>query len=189
MIPYGTMNKQARTKKSKFLSLVLRHRPERIGIVLDSQGWVPVAQLLERCAASGFSITEEELIEVVTTNPKQRFSFSEDGRRIRANQGHSVQVDLKLEPLAPPPVLYHGTTDKFLPAIKTQGLKRMSRHHVHLSPDRATAVDVGGRRGRPVVLLVDANQMQADGHLFYRSDNNVWLTERVPPEYLTVETE
>lgn len=169
---------------SKFLSLVLRHKPQEIGITLDAEGWVPVDQLLAAAARYGRPITGEQLAEVVATNDKKRFAFSPDGRRIRASQGHSVEVELGLVPTLPPELLYHGTVERFLESIRQEGLVRGSRHHVHLSADRETAARVGQRRGRPVVLAVEAGQMQRDGHQFFRSDNGVWLTESVPAGYL-----
>jgi len=171
--------------RSKFLSLVLRHRPETVGIVLDENGWVDVDALLDACRLKGRGMTREELDEVVRTNDKKRFAFSPDGQRIRANQGHSVEIDLDLTPQTPPDVLYHGTTDRFLQSILKQGLQKRKRHHVHLSRDPATATTVGGRRGKPVVLRIDAARMQADGFTFYCSANNVWLTDEVPATYLT----
>ena len=173
-------------KRSKFLSLVLRHRPEAIGVTLDENGWVDVDVLLEACREKGQGMTREELAETVRTNDKQRFAFSPDGLRIRANQGHSVAVNLGLEPKTPPDVLYHGTTDRFLESILKQGLQKRKRHHVHLSRDPVTATSVGGRRGRPMVLHIDTARMHADGFLFYCSENNVWLTDEVPAEYIAV---
>lgn len=178
------MPKDRFTKTSKFLSLVLRHEPGLIGITLDSAGWVSVSELLRACRDYGRPLTAEELREVVASDDKRRFSFSEDGRKIRANQGHSIPVELGYEPAAPPAILYHGTTERFLPSIREEGLKKGSRHHVHLSPDEETARKVGGRRGRPVVLKVESGRMHEAGHVFFRSANGVWLTERVPPEYL-----
>lgn len=169
---------------SKFLSLVLRHRPETIGLTLDPEGWVPVDALLEACRSHGRSIDRALLREVVETNDKKRFSFSPDGTRIRANQGHSVAVDLGLSPVEPPELLYHGTVAKFLASIRQQGLVKGSRQHVHLSKDEATARTVGKRRGRPVVLVVEAGRMALDGRLFYLSANGVWLTDSVPPGFL-----
>lgn len=169
---------------SKFLSFVLRHQPQAIGITLDSQGWVAVDELLSAAARHGKSISRAQLEEVVATNDKRRFALSNDGVRIRANQGHSVEVDLALTPLAPPELLYHGTVERFLESIRVQGLLRGERHHVHLSPDRETAQRVGQRRGRPVVLVVEAGRMHRDGHVFRRSENGVWLADAVPPEYL-----
>jgi putative RNA 2'-phosphotransferase len=169
---------------SKFLSLVLRHQPELIGIALDDAGWTPVDPLLQQAAAHGVQFSLADLREIVATSDKQRFALSEDGRLIRANQGHSVTVDLQLQPLEPPPTLYHGTVERFLDSIRLEGLIKGKRHHVHLSPDEPTAAVVGQRRGRPVILRVDAGRMRRDGHLFYRSENGVWLTDHVPPQYL-----
>jgi len=178
------MDKQL-VKTSKFLSLVLRHQPEVIGVTLDSEGWIDVAELLQACAQHGRSLTRDVLEDVVRNNDKQRFAFSADGSRIRANQGHSVEVDLKLAPCPPPDVLFHGTVAQFLASIRHNGLLKGTRQHVHLSPDEATAQKVGARRGRPVVLHIAAQQMFAAGHLFYQSANGVWLVETVPPEFLT----
>lgn len=173
------------TKTSKFLSLVLRHRPETIGLTLDAQGWADVGDLLARATASGQPITRELLAQVVAENDKQRFTLSDDGTRIRANQGHSVTVDLALDAQQPPETLYHGTVERFLAAIEREGLQRGARHHVHLSADRDTALAVGGRRGEPIILVVAAGAMWRDGHPFYRSANGVWLTDAVPPAYLS----
>jgi putative RNA 2'-phosphotransferase len=172
------------TKTSKFLSLVLRHQPELIGVTLDAAGWVSVDELLRACRARGRKITPDELREVVAGSDKQRFSFSEDGRRIRANQGHSVRVELGYRPSAPPDVLFHGTVEKFIPSIREGGLKKGDRHHVHLSPDEETARKVGQRRGRPFILKVESGRMHREGHQFFLSANGVWLIEHVPPEYL-----
>jgi putative RNA 2'-phosphotransferase len=171
-------------KISKLLSFVLRHRPQAIGITLDAEGWVAVDELLAAAARHGKPLTRQELEEVVATNDKKRFTFSPDGGRIRANQGHSVEVDLGLVPVEPPELLYHGTVERFLDGIRQQGLLRGKRHHVHLSVDRETATRVGRRRGRPVVLVVEAGRMHREGKAFFRSENGVWLTEAVPPEYL-----
>lgn len=171
-------------KISKLLSLVLRHEPGRIGIRLDQSGWTAVDGLLDALNSHGFPLTRGELERVVGGNDKRRFSFSEDGRRIRASQGHSVEVELGYEPQTPPQRLYHGTVERFLPSIKEQGLIKGARHHVHLSPDRETAGRVGQRRGRHVIIEVEAGRMHADGFLFYRSENGVWLTEHVPARYL-----
>jgi putative RNA 2'-phosphotransferase len=169
---------------SKFLSLVLRHKPEELGLELDAAGWVPVNDLLEAAAFHGMKFSREQLDEVVRTNEKKRFAFSADGRMIRANQGHSVEVELGYEPAVPPPILYHGTVERFLPSIRKQGLIKGNRQHVHLSPDVDTAIGVGNRRGKPVVLKVSSGQMQADGFAFYLSANGVWLTDHVPVRYL-----
>lgn len=169
-------------KVSKYLSKHLRHQPERIGIVLDENGWVPVDELMRAAAEHGFRITRAELDHVVAVNDKQRFTI--DGTRIRANQGHSVEVDLDLPPAEPPAYLYHGTVASSLDTIRDEGLRAMNRHHVHLSPDRETATRVGARRGRPVVLSVHAGAMHEAGYLFHVSANGVWLTDAVPPEFL-----
>jgi putative RNA 2'-phosphotransferase len=171
-------------RTSKFLSLVLRHRPELIGITLDSAGWVAVSELLRACQAHGHPLTVDDLRRVVTGNDKQRFSLSEDGEMIRANQGHSVPVELGYSPAFPPEILYHGTVEKFLSSIREEGLKKGSRHHVHLSPDEETARRVGRRRGKPLILKVESGRMHSDGYEFFLSANGVWLTEHVPPEYL-----
>lgn len=171
-------------RTSKFLSLVLRHDPARIGITLDDAGWTDVAQLLAACAAHGVSLTRDQLAAVVAESDKQRFALSPDGTRIRANQGHSVEVDLQLAPAEPPEVLYHGTVEAALAGIRADGLVRGKRHHVHLSADAATATKVGARRGTPVILTVRAADMVAAGHVFYCSDNGVWLTEHVPPHFI-----
>lgn len=171
-------------KTSKFLSLVLRHQPGTIGIKLDEAGWVPVKELIEASRAHGFALTREELQTVVENNDKQRFSFSPDGLLIRANQGHSIEIELGLAPSTPPTMLYHGTAERFLPSIKTRGLLKGQRHHVHLSAEAETAIKVGQRHGRPVVLLVQSGRMQQDGIDFYLSTNGVWLTEHVPVSYL-----
>jgi putative RNA 2'-phosphotransferase len=168
---------------------VLRHEPEAIGITLDAEGWVAVDELLAAAARHGQPITRQQLEEIVATNDKKRFSFSADGRLIRANQGHSVEVDLGLAPIEPPELLYHGTGAKSLASIREKGLVRGSRHHVHLSLDRDTAHRVGQRHGRPAVLVVEAGRMHRDGHRFYRSENGVWLTEAAPPEYLQFSVE
>lgn len=170
--------------KSKFLSLVLRHKPETIGLALDGEGWASVDDLLTRASQHGMAMTRAELEEIVATSEKKRFALSADGRRIRANQGHSVEVDLNLQPIAPPELLYHGTVAKFIPSIRAQGLLKGQRHHVHLSADRATAEIVGERRGVPIVLTVRSADMARAGHLFYRSENGVWLTDHVPPPFI-----
>ncbi|MFJ4785946.1 RNA 2'-phosphotransferase [Streptomyces sp. NPDC088794] len=169
-------------KVSKCLSKHLRHQPERIGLTLDEAGWVEIDVLIAAAAAHGFRFTRDELDHVVAANDKQRFAV--DGTRIRASQGHSVEVDLGLPPATPPPYLYHGTVAANLDAIRAEGLRPMNRHDVHLSPDRETATRVGARRGRPVVLSVDTAAMHRDGHEFQVSANGVWLTKAVPAEYL-----
>jgi putative RNA 2'-phosphotransferase len=169
---------------SKFLSLVLRHDPARIGITLDDAGWTDVSALLTAAAKHGVKLTRDQLVELVASSDKQRFALSPDGARIRANQGHSVDIDLQLAQATPPDLLYHGTALALLPGIRAGGLVRGKRHHVHLSPDTATATKVGARRGAPVLLTIRAGDMAAAGHAFYRSANNVWLVDRVPPEFI-----
>ncbi|GAA3949116.1 RNA 2'-phosphotransferase [Actinomadura viridis] len=180
------MDERRLVKISKYLSKHLRHRPERLGLVLDEAGWVDVDRLLRAAAAHAFPITRDELDHVVANNDKRRFAFDDTGTRIRASQGHSIDVDLGLPLTPPPPVLYHGTVASALPTIRGEGLKPMDRHAVHLSPDRETATRVGARRGRPVVLTVDAAAMAAAGHGFQVSDNGVWLVDAVPPRFLTL---
>ena len=170
---------------SKYLAKYLRHAPAELGLTLQPGGWVPVDDLLAAAEAHGFPITFDELVECVETNDKRRFSFDETGDLIRANPGHSAPVDLQLEERVPPEVLYHGTVERFLPAIREDGLVRGERHHVHLSKDVETARKVGARRGKPVILKVDAGRMHRDGHMFYLSANGVWLTDAVPPGYLS----
>ncbi|MFE6757767.1 RNA 2'-phosphotransferase [Streptomyces sp. NPDC057684] len=176
------MDERRTVKVSKYLSKHLRHQPERIGLTLDEGGWVEIGTLLAAAAAHGFRITRDELDHVVAANDKRRFAI--EGSRIRASQGHTVDVDLGLPPATPPAFLYHGTVAAALDAIRAEGLRPMNRHDVHLSPDRETATRVGARRGRPVVLSVDAGAMYRDGHTFRVSANGVWLTEAVPPRYL-----
>lgn len=171
-------------KISRFLSLVLRHQPDAIGIQLDAQGWVAIEDLLQACARHGRNLSRATLEEVVRSNDKQRFAISDDGLKIRASQGHSVAVELAYEPRTPPPLLYHGTATRFLEAIKKQGLSKGKRHHVHLSADAETATRVGARHGKAAVLIVESLKMQEAGFPFYQSANGVWLTESVPPEFL-----
>jgi putative RNA 2'-phosphotransferase len=178
------MMEHALVRTSKFLSLILRHQPGKIGLALDANGWAEVDELLQKAGERGFQIDRPTLERVVAENDKQRFAFSPDGTRIRASQGHSIQVDLQLEPLAPPEVLYHGTAERFQAAIVEQGLLPRSRQHVHLSGDVETALRVGRRHGKPVVFQIQAGVMERDGLKFYRSANGVWLTEHVPAQYL-----
>ena len=177
---------QTLVRVSKLLSLVLRHDPQRIGITLDSAGWVAVEELLAAVNRAGVPVTRDLLQRVVDENDKQRFRFSEDGLRIRASQGHSVEVALALLPKTPPERLYHGKATRFLVSIRQQGLLAQSRQQVHLSADQETAVKVGQRHGKPVVLTVKTAEMHREGHLFYQADNGVWLTEHVPPHYLVI---
>ena len=174
---------------SKFLSLVLRHEPGAAGVTLDPAGWVAVDELLRGCAAHGHAISRELLDEIVRTSDKQRFAFSDDRRRIRANQGHSVEVELQHAAAEPPELLYHGTAERNLASIMQHGLQKRERHHVHLSPTPQIAHQVGQRHGKPVVLRIDARQMHADGFTFYLTPNNVWLVDQVPAKYLSREDE
>src|SRR5262245_8485662 len=172
------------TSISKFLSYILRHRPDEIGIALDPNGWVPIADLLASLSAQGRTITRAELDEVVATNPKRRFAISEDGLRIRASQGHSIEIDLGYEPAVPPELLFHGTATRLLELIRRQGLVKGARHHVHLSADESTARAVGERHGQSVVLMVRSGAMARDGLVFYISANGVWLADAVPYKYI-----
>lgn len=173
------------TKVSKFLSLILRRPPEHVGLVLRPDGWVLVSKLLEACAKHGFPLTKETLEIVVNSNDKQRFAFSDDHLMIRASHGHSVKVDLELESIAPPSFLYHGTAELFIASITQQRLLKGNRNHVHLSEREATAIEVGRRYGKPVLLTIASERRVKDGHLFFRSANGVWLTEHVPVNYIT----
>jgi putative RNA 2'-phosphotransferase len=173
-------------RASKRLAYVLRHRPDSVGLALDEHGWVGVDQLLDALAASGTSLSRDELVHVVATNDKQRFELDVGRDRIRARQGHSLAVDLALEPTQPPAVLFHGTPERNVASIRTSGLDRRDRHHVHLSPDSETARRVGARRGDAVVLVVDAEGMSAAGHTFWRTGNGVWLTDHVPARFISV---
>ena len=171
-------------KVSKFMSLVLRHKPEEVGLVLDGQGWASIDELIDKAGKHGLALTREVIARVVETSDKQRFALDQSGQRIRANQGHSVDIDLGLVPSEPPPVLFHGTGDKSVAAIRVEGLKPGQRQHVHLSPDEDTAIRVGRRHGRPAVLRVAAGRMRESGHVFFLSTNGVWLTEAVPIEFI-----
>lgn len=173
-------------KISKFISLVLRHNPDAAGIRLDDHGWAEVKELIRGVNETGRALDLETLKEIVRTNDKKRFSFNEDGTKIRANQGHSISVDVELKEAIPPDVLYHGTATRFLGSILNakEGLKAGSRLYVHLSKDYDTAVKIGQRHGIPAVLKVDVRRMTEDGHIFYLSENGVWLVKNVPVKYL-----
>ena len=171
--------------KSRALARVLRHRPEMWGVRLDREGWCQVGDVLAGAASHGQDLAADELHEIVATNDKQRFTLSPDGLRIRAAQGHSIQVDLNLRRVVPPPVLYHGTVRKYVGAIRREGLRPMSRHAVHLSATKEAAAAVGGRRGAPVVLVVDSYAMNRDGFKFRQAENGVWLVDTVPTKYLS----
>jgi len=171
---------------SKFLSLVLRHKPQTIGIELDANGWTSVETLILKMNQSGKKIDFEILQEIVRTNNKKRYAFNDDLTMIRASQGHSVDVDLGYTPKMPPSILYHGTADKFVDSILKYGLQKRNRHHVHLSLDIETAIKVGQRHGKPVVFEVLADKMNVAGFKFFESDNGVWLCDEVPTEFLKV---
>lgn len=173
-----------RSRAGRKLSLVLRHDPGAIGLKLDRQGWAEVPHLLSCLEKNRLPITREDLEHIVANNNKQRFSFNEDGTKIRANQGHSIDVDLGFVPVVPPKTLFHGTAASAIDSIFKSGLEARSRQHVHLSADRETAVMVGKRHGRPVVLIVESARMHADGFAFYQSANGVWLTDKVPVGYI-----
>lgn len=178
------MNADKLKSVSKRMSYILRHRPDSVGLELGPGGWVGVDLLLVGLNQTGKAVTREVLEQVVAENDKQRFEFSDDGTQIRARQGHSTPVDLQYDPAVPPDVLYHGTATRFLESIRLQGLIKGKRHHVHLSAERATALAVGSRHGKPVILEIDTSKMQADGHRFFVTENRVWLTEQVPPHFL-----
>jgi len=179
------MNKEQQKNLSKSLSYWLRHKPENLGIVLEKDGWANVSELIEK-AKQKIEFSLEDLKEVVAENDKQRFSFNEDFTKIKANQGHTAEVDIKFKKIVPPVILYHGTVDKFFDSIKKQGLTKQKRHHVHLSKDKETAISVGSRRGKAIVLEVDCKKMLADGFDFFLSDNGVYLTDEVPSKYIKI---
>jgi putative RNA 2'-phosphotransferase len=172
------------TKTSKFLSYVLRHNPADIGVELDEHGWVNINELIDKSNNKGRNITRELLDEVVQTNDKQRFAISKDGLSIRANQGHSLKINLDLPPLSPPTILLHGTAKKSIAAIRANGLKKMARHHVHLTENREVASAVGKRYGKLIMLEIDSEKMFEDGFIFFKTANGVWLVESVPVEYI-----
>jgi putative RNA 2'-phosphotransferase len=178
------MNDKELTKASKFLSLVLRHQPEVAGVELDDAGWVEIDSLLKGCELAGHALSPVQLEEVVATNAKKRFEISSDLKKIRASQGHSVKVQFEYEAKIPPDVLYHGTATRFIDQIKKEGLKKMQRHHVHLSQETRVTIEVGARHGKPVLLTIDAKALSDQGFLFYQSTNGVWLVDQVPTEFI-----
>ena len=180
------MNEKKLVKISKYLSKHLRHQPERLGLILENGGWVKIEDLLKACAKNNFPLTFEELRQVVEQNDKQRFSFDEIGAKIRANQGHSVEVDLQLKSAIPPAQLFHGTAERNVRMIQEHGLLKMARHHVHLSIDTETARRVGMRYGKPVIFEIDTSAMLENGFEFFVSANGVWLVETVPPKFLKI---
>lgn len=177
------LSKEEESNLSKFVSYVLRHNPDEIGIVLDNQGWTNLDIFMSK-SQSKYTFYLDDLKQVVTKNNKKRFEFSEDGQKIRAQQGHTVEIDLKLPSVKPPHELYHGTATRFLSSIKTEGLKPMSRHDVHLSFSTKTAEKVGERHGKVKVLIIDTDKMYEDGFIFNCTANNVWLTKSIPVKYI-----
>jgi putative RNA 2'-phosphotransferase len=171
-------------RTSKFLSLILRHEPERVGLKLGNAGWVSVDELLQAVNRDGLPLTLDQLKHIVATSDKKRFAFSDDGLRIRASQGHSVEIDLQYPPQTPPEILYHGTATRFLDGIRQQGLQKMERHDVHLSSETKVTVQVGGRHGKPVLLIIRAGDMHRAGFVFRCSANGVWLVDHVPPQFI-----
>lgn len=169
---------------SKFLSLILRHKPEVIGIKLDGNGWADVDELIQGALDKGKELDLPILEAIVASDEKQRYTFNEDKTKVRANQGHSVKVDLGLEPVKPPKILYHGTVERYVQSIMLKGIEPRSRNHVHLSEDIDTATDVGERRGDAMIFKVFSGAMFRDGFHFYQSANGVWLTDHVPNKYL-----
>jgi putative RNA 2'-phosphotransferase len=169
-------------RKSKYLSLILRHQPDSIGLALTDEGWANIEELIAR--TKKFRLTKESIQTIVDTNDKKRFLISDDGQRIKANQGHSVKVSLELEAVIPPDFLLHGTAERFIESIFEQGLTKLRRHHVHLSETQKTAMSVGARYGKPVLLKVDSKQMYEDGFEFFKTENDVWLVDSVPVKYL-----
>lgn len=178
------MTEKEITKTSKFLSLILRHEPERAGLKLGDAGWVGVDELLQAVNSHGVTLTLDQLKHIVATSDKKRFALSEDGMRIRASQGHSVEIDLQYPPQIPPEVLYHDTAVRFLDSIRRHGLQKMERHDVHLSAETKVTVQVGGRHGKPALLTIRAGDMHRAGFVFRCSANGVWLVDHVPPQFI-----
>lgn len=176
------MDNKDLTKLSKYFSFLLRHKPEEIGLKLDAEGWASVEELILK--TSKYNLTNEIIDIVVETNDKQRFNLSEDKKRIKANQGHSIDVDLNLEPIEPPEFLLHGTAERFIKSILSEGLQKQKRHHVHLSESNAVATTVGRRYGKLVLLEINTKKMHEDSFLFFKTANNVWLVDKVPTEYI-----
>lgn len=180
------MNEQQKKSKSKFLSYVLRHHPELINLALDENGWANVDELIAKSKRDSYEgIIFEELDEIVQTNAKKRFAFNEDKTKIRASQGHSIDINLALIPQQPPEFLYHGTAQSNIKSILEKGIEKRSRQHVHLSQDKETATNVGMRHGKPIILTIRTQKMFEDGIEFYLSDNQVWLTDHVDPKYIS----
>ena len=175
---------KSQNRLSRTLSLVLRHDPGVIGLILDDYGWARIDELLDCLNRKGKRVDRDLLEKIVAEGDSRRFRISEDGKRVRANQGHSILIELNFEKKAPPQWLYHGTASRFIAAIEHEGLQKQSRHHVHLSGDQETARKVGVRHGKPVVLEVAAQLMVSHGYQFFQSENGVWLVDEVPPDYL-----
>lgn len=181
------MEEKRKTSVSKFLSLILRHQPAEYGLVLEANGWAPVDDVLSACTKHGHAVTLGELENIVETSEKKRFSFDESARRIRANQGHSTEVAIEFRMMEPPAVLFHGTAERNVATILSEGLKKMARHHVHLSSDIETARKVGARYGKPVIFEVDTIGMRKEGYEFRVSENGVWLVDVVPSRFLRIQ--
>ena len=178
-------NESKNVRISKFLSLILRHSPEKIHLNMDKNGWVYINELIENANRyKNMALTVELIKTIVETNDKKRFIISEDGKKIRANQGHSIAVDLELENQIPPDILYHGTATRYIDSIMKNGLKPMSRQYIHLSRTEEIALGVGKRHGKPIILYIDAKKMNEEGYRFYLSENKVWLVEKVPIKYI-----
>lgn len=178
------MTEKETIRIGKFLSLVLRHEPERVGLKLGEAGWVGVTELLDAVNRHGVALTLDQLKHIVATSDKKRYAFSDDGSQIRANQGHSVEIDLQYPPQTPPEILYHGTATRFLDGIRQHGLQKMGRHDVHLSAETKVTLQVGGRYGRPVLLIIRAGEMHRAGYVFRCSTNGVWLVDQVPVTFI-----
>ena len=178
------MNPKEIKRISKAMSLALRHRPEVFNLELDSQGWCNVEQLINNFNKKGYALNINLLQKVVEQNDKKRFAFNKANNKIRANQGHSISIELGYQPIQPPSILYHGTATKYLASIRSQGLLKRQRHHVHLSHNYDTAVQVGNRHGTVVVLSIRAADMHRAGYQFFLSENEVWLTDHVPTDYI-----
>jgi len=178
------MTKKEQTTISKFMSLALRHEPQKVDIQLDEHGWANTEKLITGINNIGYTVTLEDIKKIVETNDKQRFKFNDDFTQIRANQGHSVKINVDLKEITPPDILYHGTSLSNLDSIQKNGIRSQSRLHVHLSSDKETAKQVGSRHGKPVILIINTKQMYMDKYNFYLSENKVWLTDKVPPKYI-----
>lgn len=179
------MNESDKRRIGKFISLALRHDPKMIGLAMDEHGWVEVADLISKSAKRNVVFSKKDLDEIVSTNDKKRYAYNDDETKIRANQGHSIQVDLQFVEKKPPMFLYHGTAERFVSEIKEGGIQKMSRQYVHLSEDKDTAIKLGSRRGKPYIFIVLAQQMFNEGCVFYQSENGVWLTDFVALKYLS----